>query len=127
MNNNGMMIMELVNAGCDLRKLSPEFLEKLCEVYDGKATVAPVAEAHKITRADVINTLMIAKAAKEVRARRYGPSDIELLIDDLIDGIDLNHKQFISHFKSVRSMDSIAEVREAIHTLNTYIEEHTTN
>ena len=80
---NNQMIYELVNAGCDLRKLSPEFLEKLCGVYETTSTAATPVNT-KATRAEAIEAL------QEVAMNDVGVRT-KILIDNLVRDIDLGY------------------------------------
>ena len=77
---NNQMILELVNAGCDLRKLSPEFLEKLCGVYENHS--AAVLVNKKPTKAEAIEAL------QEVASGNDATATAKMHLNELIRSID---------------------------------------
>jgi hypothetical protein len=124
-----MMIMELVNAGCDLRKLSPEFLEKLCGVYEGTtsapASAAPVVEApKKITRADLMDKFSQALPICKANSNKsyYGYTACKLILDEIMNGRDLSMKSLKTYIHDLLKIDDPI-IRDAVATLTAYCEQ----
>ena len=95
---NNEMIYELVNAGCDLRKLSPEFLEKLCGIYESQ-TRASAVTSQKPSKAEAIEALQVLTMNNDILVSTK--LLINRLIDDIDSGYTLNDQRVLGRLREL--------------------------